>query len=73
MGIGELSSLVFALLTCLEIGFVLGDMKDPHRDLPRILHGFMIIVMISFTIVNVALYFCVSFQTMQTTPTAVVV
>jgi amino acid transporter len=60
-------------LIYLKIGFVAGDMKDPTRDIPRVLNVAMTIVLISFLLVNLALYTIIPIETMRETTTPIVV
>jgi amino acid transporter len=55
------------------MSFVIGDMKNPKRDLPRVLHSAMFIVLTSFALMNTALYICLPFESMRTSSTTVVV
>jgi hypothetical protein len=48
-------------------------MKDPIRDLPRVINTAMIIVIVGFVLMNMALYIAVPIQHMRETSTPVVV
>jgi hypothetical protein len=48
-------------------------MKDPTRDIPRVLNVAMTIVVMSFVLVNIALYTIIPIETMRETTTPVVV
>ncbi|KAF2666913.1 amino acid transporter [Microthyrium microscopicum] len=59
---GDLVTALFAALFCYggweSIGFVVGDMKAPTKNLPRVLHSSMTITICSFFGLVVALYLC---------------
>lgn len=55
----------YTLLTILKLGFVAGEMKNPTRDVPRVLHSAMAIVMTGFVLVNIALYVVLPIQFMR--------
>jgi len=48
-------------------------MKDPVRDLPRVINTAMIIVVIGFSLMAVALYAVIPIQSMRETSTPIVV
>ncbi|KAI3392901.1 hypothetical protein diail_4988 [Diaporthe ilicicola] len=54
------------------IGFVLGDMAHPERDLPRVISGAMITVMTGFILMNAAIYICIPFEVIRTSSTVAV-
>ena len=39
-----------------KIGFVAGELKNPIRDIPQVIHGAMCVVVSGFTLVNIAVY-----------------
>lgn len=39
-----------------QIGFVGGEMKNPKRDIPRVINGAMTVVVCGFALINVAFY-----------------
>jgi solute carrier family 7 (L-type amino acid transporter), member 6 len=57
----------------LQIGFVAGDMKDPVRDLPRVINTAMVVVIVGFVLMNIALYIAVPIQHMRETSTPAMV
>jgi amino acid transporter len=48
-------------------------MKDPTRDIPRVLNMAMTIVVVSFVLVNIALYTVIPIEAMRETTTPIVV
>ena len=56
-----------------QLGFVAGDMKDPVRDLPRVINTAMTIVISSFLLTNVALYMVIPIELMRDNDTPGVV
>lgn len=44
-------------LTVCQVNYVTGEMRNPTRDLPRVIHTAMPIVIISYLLANVAYYF----------------
>ena len=56
-----------------QIGFVAGEMKEPTRDLPRVINTAMTIVIIGFVLMNAALYVAIPIQKMRETNTPVTV
>lgn len=52
---------------------MLGDMKNPRRDLPLVINGSMIVVIIGFMLMNAALYVCLPMSVMRTSSTVAVV
>jgi len=56
-----------------QIGFVAGDMRNPARDLPRVINTSMVTVIVGFVLVNTALYLVVPIQLMRETKTPVTV
>ena len=56
-----------------KIGFVVGDLIDPARNLPRILHSAQMIVISLFAAMNIALYLILPMDVMRSRYTVVVV
>jgi L-type amino acid transporter 6 len=56
-----------------QIGFVAGDMRDPARDLPRVINTAMAIVIIGFVLMDIALYVAVPIEAMRDNSTPAVV
>ncbi|KAI1126045.1 amino acid/polyamine transporter I [Nemania abortiva] len=58
--LGNMSTAVFAALFCYggweSAGFVIGDMANPARDLPRVINGAMTLVIVGFFLMNMSLY-----------------
>ncbi|ORY17794.1 large neutral amino acids transporter small subunit 1 [Clohesyomyces aquaticus] len=54
------------------IGFVLGDMKNPKKDLPLVSNGAMLVVIISFVLLNITLYLCLPMAIIRDNYTVVV-
>lgn len=48
----------FYLLTVLQTNYVVGEFRNPSRDLPRVIHSAMPLVIVSYVLANVA-YFLV--------------
>lgn len=48
-------------------------MKNPRRDLPLVINGSMIVVIIGFMLMNAALYVCLPMNVMRTSSTVAVV
>ena len=44
------------LTSAKKIGFMVGEMKDPRRDLPRAINMSMTTVIIGFALLNASLY-----------------
>lgn len=67
--VGEYTTAMFgALFTYAgweSANYVAGDMKDPVRDLPRVINSAMVIVMIGFVLANVALYIVVPMDALR--------
>ncbi|KAI9858091.1 MAG: Y+L amino acid transporter [Trichoglossum hirsutum] len=67
---------VFAALYCYggweSIGFVVGEMKRPSRDLPRAMNTAMTIVITGFFLMNAALYIVLPMSSIRTHDTVVV-
>lgn len=53
--------------------YVAGDMKNPMRDLPRVINSAMVIVMVGFVLANVALYIVVPMDALRERKTVAVV
>ncbi|KXH48777.1 large neutral amino acids transporter small subunit 1 [Colletotrichum simmondsii] len=74
--LGDFGTATFGALWCYAgwemVGFVLGDMKNPRRDLPLVINGSMIVVIIGFMLMNAALYVCLPMSVMQTSSTVAV-
>ncbi|KAL0779696.1 hypothetical protein CaCOL14_004180 [Colletotrichum acutatum] len=74
--LGDFGTATFGALWCYAgwemVGFVLGDMKNPRRDLPLVINGSMIVVIIGFMLMNAALYVCLPMNVMRTTSTVAV-
>ncbi|KAI1438745.1 amino acid/polyamine transporter I [Xylaria sp. CBS 124048] len=66
---GGFSTAVFAALFCYggweNVGFVAGDMKNPTRDLPIMIHGAMTLVIVGFFLMNASLYICLPFDVIR--------
>ncbi|KAK0708711.1 large neutral amino acids transporter small subunit 1 [Lasiosphaeris hirsuta] len=52
-----------------SIGFVLGDVREPARSLPRILHTAMTVVITGFILTNMSLYMTLSMDQLRSTDT----
>lgn len=52
---------------------MLGDMKDPEGDLPYVINGSMTAVIVSFVLLNAALYTCLPMEVMRASSTVSVV
>jgi amino acid transporter len=48
-----------------QIGFVAGDMRDPARDLPRVINTAMAVVIVGFVSMDAALYVAVPIEAMR--------
>ncbi|KAK2028314.1 large neutral amino acids transporter small subunit 1 [Colletotrichum zoysiae] len=74
--LGDFGTATFGALWCYAgwemIGFVLGDMKNPKRDLPIVVNGSMAVVIIGFLLMNAALYVCLPMSVMRTSSTVAV-
>ncbi|KAL1852861.1 hypothetical protein Daus18300_012025 [Diaporthe australafricana] len=74
--LGDFVTATFGAVFCYggweTIGFVLGDMAHPERDLPRVITGAMITVMTGFTLMNAAIYICLPFEVIRTSSTVAV-
>ncbi|KAK7926698.1 amino acid permease-domain-containing protein [Apiospora marii] len=72
-----LDDALFAALFCYAgwetIGFFLGDMQNPKRDLPRALTAAISIVTVGFALVNISLYMVLPLDVIRATSTPVVV
>jgi amino acid transporter len=56
-----------------KVGFVVGEMKDPVRDLPRVLVSSITIAATSFTLMVTALYIVLPMSKVRANETPVVV
>jgi amino acid permease len=56
-----------------EIGLVAGEMKDPVRDLPRVINSAMSIVITGFVLMNAALYIVLPIEKLRETDTVATV
>ncbi|TDZ34585.1 Y+L amino acid transporter 2 [Colletotrichum spinosum] len=74
--LGNFGTATFGALWCYAgwemVGFVLGDMENPLRDLPIVINGSMIVVIIGFMLMNAALYVCLPMSVMRTSSTVAV-
>ncbi|KAG6356854.1 hypothetical protein INS49_014728 [Diaporthe citri] len=74
--LGEFVTATFGAVFCYggweTVGFVLGDMAQPERDLPRVITGAMITVMTGFSLMNAAIYICLPFEVIRTSSTVAV-
>ncbi|WDK12322.1 large neutral amino acids transporter small subunit 1 [Colletotrichum graminicola] len=74
--LGDFGTATFGALWCYAgwemIGFVLGDMKNPKKDLPIVVNGSMAVVIIGFLLMNAALYVCLPMSVMRTSSTVAV-
>lgn len=75
--VGEYVTAVFGALFCYggwdTVGFVAGEMRNPFRDLPRVINSAMAIVMCGFVLMNVALYMVVPMDMLRERKTVAVV
>ncbi|KKY37701.1 putative amino acid [Diaporthe ampelina] len=74
--LGDFVTATFGAVFCYggweTVGFVLGDMAQPERDLPRVITGAMITVMTGFSLMNAAIYICLPFEVIRTSSTVAV-
>ncbi|KAI0157636.1 amino acid/polyamine transporter I [Xylariaceae sp. FL1272] len=74
---GEFTTALFAALFCYggweTAGFIVGDLKDPRRDIPLIINGAMTLVIIGFFLMNLSLYICLPLDVMRESTTVAVV
>ncbi|OLN84951.1 Y+L amino acid transporter 2-like protein 1 [Colletotrichum chlorophyti] len=75
--LGNFGTATFGALWCyagweMQVGFVLGDMQNPQRDLPIVINGSMIVVIIGFMLMNAALYVCLPMSVMRSSSTVAV-
>ncbi|KAJ0117821.1 mino acid [Diaporthe amygdali] len=74
--VGNFVTATFGAVFCYggweTVGFVLGDMAHPERDLPRVITGAMITVMAGFALMNAAIYICLPFEVIRTSSTVAV-
>ncbi|KAI5854994.1 amino acid permease-domain-containing protein [Tricharina praecox] len=63
-GLGEYAIALYAGLWAFDgwdnVNYVTGEMRNPTRDLPRVIHTGMPIVIVSYLLANVAYYFVLS-------------
>lgn len=75
--LGKTSTAVFAALFCYggweSAGFVIGDMENPAKDLPRVMNGAMALVIVGFFLMNMSLYICLPFDVVRESNTVAVV
>lgn len=75
--LGKTSTAVFAALFCYggweSAGFVIGDMENPAKDLPRVINGAMTLVIVGFFLMNMSLYICLPFDMIRESKTVAVV
>ncbi|MCJ1226451.1 hypothetical protein MMC12_003103 [Toensbergia leucococca] len=71
MGTGDLADALFAALFAYggweSISFVVGEMEDPSRNLPRVLHHAMSVVISLFILANIAFYSIFPLEVVKTT------
>lgn len=48
-----------------QAGYVVGEMTDPSRDLPRVIHTAMSVAISGFVLVNIALFTVIPFEKMR--------
>ncbi|KAI1180803.1 amino acid/polyamine transporter I [Nemania sp. FL0916] len=74
--LGNVSTAVFAALFCYggweTAGFFAGDMKSPAKDLPRVINGAMMLVIIGFFLMNLSLYVCLPLDVIRESNTVAV-
>ncbi|KAI1117228.1 amino acid/polyamine transporter I [Nemania sp. NC0429] len=74
--LGRTSTAVFAALFCYggweSAGFVIGDMANPAKDLPRVMNGAMTLVIVGFFLMNMSLYICLPFDMVRESKTVAV-
>ncbi|KAE8452143.1 hypothetical protein EG329_001610 [Mollisiaceae sp. DMI_Dod_QoI] len=67
--VGEYTTAMFGALFTYggweTANYVAGDMKNPMRDLPRVINSAMVIVMVGFVLANVALYIVVPMEALR--------
>ncbi|KAI1827945.1 amino acid/polyamine transporter I [Xylaria intraflava] len=67
--LGGFSTAVFAALFCYggweNASYVAGDMENPTRDLPIMIHGAMTLVIVGFFLMNASLYICLPFDVIR--------
>jgi amino acid transporter len=56
-----------------QMGFMVGEMKNPHKDLPTVLNTAMVITIPTFTLIPIAFYLCLPLDIINSTPTLAVV
>ncbi|KAF8866377.1 amino acid transporter [Acephala macrosclerotiorum] len=74
--VGEYTTAMFGALFTYggweTANYVAGDMKNPIRDLPRVINSAMVIVMVGFVLANVALYIVVPIDALRERKTVAV-
>lgn len=75
--LGGVSTAVFAALFCYggweNAGFVTGDMENPAKDLPIVIHGAMTLMITGFLLMNASLHICLPFDVVRESKTVAVV
>ena len=75
--IGNFVTAIFGAVFCYggweTVGFVLGDMANPGRDLPIVITGSMIAVITGFILMNAAIYICLPLTVIRASTTVSVV
>lgn len=75
--LGKTSTAVFAALFCYggweSASFVIGDMENSAKDLPRVINGAMTLVIVGFFLMNMSLYICLPFDVIRESKTVAVV
>lgn len=75
--VGEYTTAMFGALFTYggweTANYVAGDMKNPMRDLPRVINSAMVIVMVGFVLANIALYIVVPMDALRERKTVAVV
>ncbi|KAF4637314.1 hypothetical protein G7Y89_g770 [Cudoniella acicularis] len=74
--LGEYVTAFFGALFCYggweTVGFVAGDMRDPQRDLSRVINSAMAIVLFGFVFMNLSLYIVLPMDTIRDQKTVAV-
>ncbi|KAI1813956.1 amino acid/polyamine transporter I [Poronia punctata] len=67
--LGDFSKAVLTALFCYggweSVGFIVGDMENPVKDLPIVINGAMSLVMVGFFLMNASLYICLPFDVIR--------
>jgi L-type amino acid transporter 6 len=67
--VGEYTTAMFGALFTYggweTVNYVTGDMKNPTRDLPRVINSAMVIVMVGFVLANISLYIVVPMDALR--------